>query len=340
MPPLNGHPLRIGIVGASTLRGKDIAQILDERPLPIPVAEMRLLDDPTSSGTLTEAGGEPVVIQGLDEDSFLGLDLVFFVCEEAFAARYWAEAERAGAAVIDLSGVLGGARSAFSWIPALDGTHSPPGAPGTKLFYSPGAAAIVACTVATALHRLQVRRMAAVFYQPVSELGAAGIEELESQTVKLLSFQPIAREVFDAQVAFNLLDRYGEACRVSLEDSRSIVARDVARYLGLEISVPAVQVIQAPVFYSIGFSIYLELEQTHTVEEIGTALTGAGVRVSAPEDPPTTNVSVAGTSDVSIGSIRRDSNLELGYWLWGAVDNVRLAADNAVRIAEKILASR
>ena len=68
--------------------------------------------------------------------------------------------------------------------------------------------------------------------------------------------------------------------------------------------------------------------------------TGAGVSVSTADDPATTNVSVAGTSEVTIGSIRRDSNLESGYWLWGAVDNVRLAADNAVRIAEKILASR
>jgi aspartate-semialdehyde dehydrogenase len=340
MPPSNGHPLRIGIVGASTLRGKDIAQILDERPLPVPVAELRLLDDPVSSGTLTEAGGEPLVIQGLDDESFRGLGIVFFACEEAFAVRYWAAAERAGAAVIDLSGALATVRSALSWIPALDRAHPPPGPPATSLFYSPGAVAIVACTLAAAFRRFRVRRIAAVFYQPVSELGPAGIEELESQTVKLLSFQPIAREVFDAQVAFNLLDRYGESCRASLDESRLIVARDVARYLGAELPLPAVEIVQAPVFYSFGFSVFLDLEQVYPVEEIGQALTAAGVSVPPPEEPPTTNVSVAGAHDVTIGSIRRDANLETGYWLWGAVDNIRLAADNAVRIAEKIVEIR
>jgi aspartate-semialdehyde dehydrogenase len=338
MASTNGRPLRIGIVGASTLRGKDIAQILDERPLPVSVAEVRLLDAPGYSGTLAEAGGEPVVIQGLDEDSLQGLSIVFFACEKAFAARYWAVAERCGATVIDLSGALATVRSAVPWIPALDGAKAPGGLPGTHLFYSPGAAAIVACMIARALRRFRVRRMAATFLQPVSEHGQAGIDELESQTTKLLSFQPIAQELFNAQVAFNLLDRYGESCRTTLEDSQVALERDVAMYLGREFPLPALQIVQAPVFYSFGFSMYVEMDQSWPEAEIGLALTAAGVKVSGPQSPPTTNVSVAGTSDVSVGSIRRDASVEFGYWLWGAVDNIRLAADNAVRIAERIVA--
>ena len=48
-------------------------------------------------------------------------------------------------------------------------------------------------------------------FPPVSERDQAGIEELESQTASLLSFREIAQPVFDAQVAFNLLARYGES---------------------------------------------------------------------------------------------------------------------------------
>lgn len=340
MPSSNGQPLRIGIVGASTLRGKDIAQILDERPLPVPVEEIRLLDDPGFSGTLAEVGGEPVVVKGLDEESLQGLKIVFFACDETCAARYWAAAERAGAAAIDLSGALATVRSAVPWIPTLDDACPPKRLPASQLFYSPGAAAIVACTVAAALRRFRVVRMAAVFFQPVSEHGPAGIEELESQTVKLLSFQPIAKEVFDEQVAFNLLDHYGESCRVSLEDSRSAIARDVAEYLRSALPVPAVQLVQAPVFYSFAFSIYTEFDQPYSPSEISSALTAAGAVVAKPGEPAPTNVSVAGANEVSLGPVVRDPNVECGYWLWGAVDNIRLAADNAVRIAEKILATR
>jgi len=37
-------------------------------------------------------------------------------------------------------------------------------------------------------------------------------------------------------------------------------------------------------------------------------------------------------------TLRTDANLPMVWWIWGAVDNVRLAAQNAVRIAERICA--
>jgi aspartate-semialdehyde dehydrogenase len=337
MPPSNGQPLRIGIVGASTLRGKEIAEILDRRPPRRPIAEVRLFDDLSFAGTLTAVAGEPVVVQNLSEDSFRGLEVVFFACEESFSSLHWPAAERAGAVVIDLSGALAKHPSAVFSIPTLESAHTSPDSSSAKLFYSPGAAAIVACTAAAALRALQVRRMAAVLLQPVSEQGTAGIEELENQTVKLLSFQPFAREVFDTQVAFNLVDRFGESSRESLENKRGALARDVQAYLRGTRPLPAVQLVHAPVFYSLAYSIYVELEQPSAPEALASALTAVGVSIPTAEDPPACNLSVAGSDGVTVGSIRRDANLDSGYWLWGAVDNIRLAADNAVRIAEKIL---
>ena len=337
MSPLNGQPLRIGIVGASTLRGKEIAQILDERPVPVPVADIRLFDDLSLAGTLTVAAGEPAVVQTLDADSLRGLHLVFFACDESFAAIHWAAAEAAGAAVIDLSGAVATLDSAQISIPTLNGAHSESSLSSAKLFYSPGAATIVACTLAEGLRQLRPLRIAAVFFQPVSELGLAGIEELESQTAKLLSFQPFSREVFDTQVAFNLLDHYGQLSRARLEDVRNATSRDVRAFLRGAQPLPAVQVVHAPVFYSLAFSIFVELQQAGTPEELGLGLAAVGVTIPSAEDPPTTNLTVAGSHGLTIGSIRRDPNVDCGYWLWGAVDNIRLAADNAVRIAEKII---
>ena len=339
MTASNSQPLRIGIVGASTLRGKEIAQVLEDRPLRVPIEELRLIDDPGMSGVLTDAGGEPAIIHGFDQESLEGLRIIFFACEEAFAARQWAAAERAGAAVVDLSGALAVVRSASHSIPALDEAHSPAAPAGTRLFYSPGAPSIVSCTVASRLRSFRVQRISAVFFQPVSENGPAGVEELEAQTVKLLSFQPIAQEVFDTQVAFNLLDRYGEASRVRLEDARAAVARDTAKYLGGRLPVPAIQLIQAPIFYGVAFSFFVEFEQPYSPEEITTALQGTGVNVSKPGETAPTNVSVAGSREISLSPVVRDPNVECGYWLWGAVDNIRLAADNAARIAENILAT-
>jgi len=334
----------VAIAGASSLRGKELKQLLDDSSFP--AAEIRLLDEDIAVGTLTAAGGEPALIQAVDEDSFKGIRFVFFTGTPAFTARHWEAAQRAGATLIDLSGGLTDLPSAFRWIPALDPILPPPQAPrrsNAKLFLSPGAPTIVVCSIAAALAEFSAERISIVILQPVSERGSAGVEELESQTIKLLSFQPIAQEVFDAQVAFNLLDRYGETSGERLSDARSTIARDVRNYLAGRASVPAIQLIQAPVFYSYAFTAYAELgsltASVNGCAELQRALKAAGIKLVASAEPAPSNVSVAGESCVVLGHIERDPSVERGYWFWGAADNLRLAAANAVSIAEKLFAS-
>ncbi|HUJ41219.1 MAG TPA: Asd/ArgC dimerization domain-containing protein [Candidatus Acidoferrales bacterium] len=326
-------PLRITIAGASSLLGKEVTELMASSGLP--AHELRLLDDAALEGTLTEAEGEPALIRGLLPGSFDDARLVFFAGLEEFTARHWGEAERAGADVIDLSGGLSGVRRALPSIASLDDTLSPARPLARKLVRAPGASVIVAATVAVALRMLPVRRIAATIFHSVSESGQAGIDELEAQTASLLSFQPIAREVFDAQVAFNLLDRYGESCRERLEDVRARISRDLADYLGYRAPMPAVQVIQAPVFYGAAFSVGVEFDGPLPEDSVHDALAGVGVVVGA--DSPS-NTSVAGSAEIHV-TLRADANLPMIWWIWGAVDNVRLAAQNAVRIAERICAS-
>ena len=48
---------RVAIVGASSLRGKELKVVLEERNFP--ASEIVLLDESVAAGTLTEVGGEP-----------------------------------------------------------------------------------------------------------------------------------------------------------------------------------------------------------------------------------------------------------------------------------------
>jgi aspartate-semialdehyde dehydrogenase len=48
-------------------------------------------------------------------------------------------------------------------------------------------------------------------------------------------------------------------------------------------------------------------------------------------------VSVAGEGEIQIARIEADPAIANGVWIWGAVDNLRLAATNAVQIAEELL---
>ena len=344
--PRKSH--RVAIVGASSLRGKELTQVLEDRHFP--TDDVVLLDESVIAGTLTEAAGEPTFIRALDADSFEGARFVFFAGSAADAGRNWVTAQKAGASVIDLTGALsasgdlsGEPSAAIPWIPSLDsvGLHPPASGTGNSAqpaaYSSPSAPVILACTLATGLSKFQPQRISVLLFPPVSERDLAGVEELENQTTALLSFREIAKPIFDAQVAFNLLPGYGQGSKPSLTDIRGAVAREVARYLSGRLPTPAIQLVQAPVFYGYAFAAYAELVSPASSEQVEAAFVKIGVKIDGPEIGPT-NISVVGESEIHIGRIDRDPNITSGAWLWGVADDLRVSATNAVRIAEELVA--
>jgi len=331
--------IRIAIAGATSLRGKQLIEAIGSSDLD--AAELRLFDEEIADGTLTEAAGEPALVRSVDEESFSGARFVIFAGSAVFAQRHVAAALAAGATVIDLSGGLSARPDARSWIPTLDSILDPPfqrasAASGGGVYVSPSVPSQAAISLAAALRGANGRLRSIVFLQPVSELGIAGIEELEGQTVKLLSLQPMPQELFDMQVAFNLAQEYGPASKANLSASRESLALDVALYLKDRVPVPAVTMLQAPVFHSHGFMAYAEMDSPdHFVDRVE----AAGLKVISEGDPSPTNVSVAGESRPVLARPERDRNAERGWWIWGAADNLSVAAANAIAIAENLLVS-
>jgi aspartate-semialdehyde dehydrogenase len=334
--------VRVAIAGAASLRGKELKLLLEESNFP--ASEIRLLDEEIVAGTLTEAGGEPAVIETVDEDSFERVRLAFFTGSPGFSARHGSEARRAGATVIDLSGGLGVESGARLWIPALDSvlpSADAKGVPGEprSLFLAPSAPADVAISLSAALVPAGLTRLVLTFFQPVSERGREGVEELESQVVKLLSFEPIPQSVFDIQVGFNMLSAYGEESSEKLADVRAGIVGEVRNYLGSRVAMPAISLVQAPVFYSHAFTAYAEFKATPVVDDLVAQLKNAGLKVAAADDPAPTNVNVAGEARPVVGQPEPDPGIETGVWLWGAADNLRVPAATAIAIGEKLLAS-
>ncbi len=340
MPASAATSHRVAIAGASSLLGKELKQVLEDRNFP--ASEIVLLDESVMAGTLTEAGGEPTFIRALEEDSFEGAQIVFFAGTPSDAARNWPAALRAGASVVDMTGAATIDSHAIRRIPALDSLLPPPakaadGASGAKLYLSPTPPALIACTLATAFQRFAPLRVVLMIMAPVSERDQPGIEELERQTASLLSFREISKTVFDAQVAFNLLAAFGSESKPRLSDIRATIARETATILAGRAPVPAIQLLNAPVFYGYAFSACAEFPSPPHAAELEAALSSLGVKVAAAEDPSPSNVSVAGESEIQIAPIGPDVNLPAAMWIWGAADNLRLASVNAVRIAEDLI---
>jgi aspartate-semialdehyde dehydrogenase len=352
MPSGRPKSSRVAIVGASSLRGKEVKLVLEERNFP--ASDIVLLDEPILAGTLTEASGEPTFIRALNESSFEDARFAFFTGSQRDTEQNWQAAQRSGATVIDLTGVLASSPEATVSIPSLVTVFLPrPGLdlnkPGTaaarsgssKLpvpYSAPGSGVIIGCTVAAALAKFSPLRTVAMLFPPVSERDQAAVDELESQTTNLLSFRPVTQTIFDAQVAFNLLAGYGEESKPTFREVRSSIARDVAHYAGERAQPPAIQLVQAPVFYGYAFAAFADFSSLPPADQLELAFANLGVKVSAPGEPPPTNISVAGESEIYLGRIEADPNVGSGVWIWGVADNLRLSAVNAVRIAEELVA--
>jgi aspartate-semialdehyde dehydrogenase len=343
MPSGRSNSPRVAVVGASSLRGKELVAVLEERHFPS--SDIALLDTSLPAGTLTEAAGEPTFIRALEQESFEGAQFAFFAGDVQEAAQNWTAAQRSGANVIDLTGALAGpahAANATAWIPSLASALPPPApkksASGIAAYSSPNPSTIIACALAAGLSKLSAQRISLLLFPPVSEHDQAGVEELEAQTAAILSFREPAKPLFDAQLAFNLLPEYGPAAKFKLANARTAVARQAAAYLAGRAPVPAIQLVQAPVFYGYSFAAFAEFPAPVASEQLHAAFANLGVKIAAPDDPPPNNATVTGEAEIQLARIEPDPNVAKGVWIWGVADGLRLAATNAVRIAEEILA--
>jgi aspartate-semialdehyde dehydrogenase len=331
---------RVAIVGAATLKGKELKDVLEERNFP--AIDIKLLDDDESLGQLERVQDEVAFVQPVAPAQLENVDFTFFASDEGFTHTHWKMARDAGSAIVDLSYSIELDMKApvrAPWIEKELGQPAQMGLESTAIAVAHPAAIVLALLTLRAQKAGKIHSIVATVLEPVSEQGRRGMDELHEQTVNLLSFQQMPTGVFDSQVAFNLIGRYGQASARSLESIERRVSSHLRRLLEDHAPVPSVMLLQAPVFHAHTFAIYVELEKNTSVGDFTQAIAGEHVEIArASEDAPS-NVNVAGKDQILV-SIRRDAAHENGFWLWAAVDNLRLAAITAVECATALASVR
>jgi aspartate-semialdehyde dehydrogenase len=186
---------------------------------------------------------------------------------------------------------------------------------------NPNCSAIQLSCVLKPLHdAARIARVRLATYQSASGAGDAGIERLRAT--------PIA----DADLAMDWElegDEFSEEFKLRAE---------TRKILGLPDMALQATCVRVPVLVGHAQAIWLETEQTLSVEQAREILAAAPNLGLA--DFPTPR-DAAGQDEVLVGRIRRDSTVENGLALWSVCDNLRKgAALNAVQIAELLLARR
>jgi len=326
---------KIAIAGASTLLCKELKEALEESPLA--ASKFILLDEEEAQGQLDQVGDEIAFVQSIDAEAFERVDFTFFCGSEDLTRKHWREALRAGSTVLDLSGALDREPGVVVRAPWLDFEAAAPDL-FTPAVVPAHPAALALGLLLERLHRaVPVRAAFATLLAPASEFGRGAMDELHQQTLNLLSFQELPRAIYDAQVAYNLLNGLGEAATASLVALEARVRRHYAQLAGPRGPALALQVVHAPVFHGHTFSIAVELERPAEIAQIEEALSSEHLDLVLEDTDAPSNLAATGQNDVLVRlrpeKDARNSSQASRLWLWAASDNLRLHAQNAVECA-------
>jgi aspartate-semialdehyde dehydrogenase len=333
---------KIAIVGAGSLRGKELNDALADSPFA--EADFILMDDEAELGSLEAVGDEVTFIQRIDPGSFHRVDFAFFAGDQPLTLKHWESAHKAGASIVDLSFALEGKPGVLVRAPWVDSELPPipaqpdPGAPGLEtpaIVPAHPIAVALALLLSRAAQSSAIRIASATVLEPASEYGRAALDELHQQTVKLLSFQELPRQVYDTQVAFNTTPSFGDSAKFSLATSESRIRRHFALLSGGRLPDVGVQLLHTPVFHGYGISLAMELATPTSLDQMEASLAGEHVEIVTAESDPPTNLTVAGQANILV-RVRPHNTKEPEtnrFWIWAGFDNLRFAVLNALACA-------
>jgi aspartate-semialdehyde dehydrogenase len=328
---------RVAILGATGAVGQELLGLLAERNFPL--ADLKLLASPRSSGSIIEFKGEKLQVEAVSDDSFQDIDIVLASAGGSISKNYAPKAVAAGAVVIDNS-------SAFRMnadVPLVVPEINPVAAFKHKgIIANPNCTTILLGVAIYPLHQIQpIQRIVVSTYQSASGAGARAMEEVRQQAQAILNGTTPPTESFPYPLAFNLFPHntpindagYCEEEMKMVNETRKIFdAPDI------RISATCVRV---PVLRAHSEAVNLEFAQPFPVEKAREIIANAkGVKLV--EDWQANYfpmpIDATGKDEVLVGRIRQDLSHVNGLELWLCGDQIRKgAALNAVQIAELLV---
>ena len=327
----------IAIVGATGLVGQEFIKILAQRSFPM--ESIKLLASDRSAGRKLMVNKQEIEVGETTPDSFEGIDIALFSAGAEISRHFSPLAAQSGAVVVDNSAAWRMEPNVPLVVPEVNPEdiewHS-------GIIANPNCSTIQMVVALYPLHKVNpIKRIVVSTYQSVSGTGAAAVEELSVQSKQVLEGQTTIPHVYPHQIAFNVLpeidvfldDGYTREEWKMVEETKKIMHAS-------EIAMSATCA-RVPVYTGHGEAVWVEFSSPMMPDEVERILVGApGVKIlddSAISLYPHPWMA-AGTDEVFVGRIRRDTSHPNGLVMWIVADNLRKgAALNAVQIAEEMV---
>lgn len=325
---------RFAVTSAAGPVGQAVRSALAERR--VPIETLKLLDRASDEAIISEYAGAPILIGALEDDSLEDRDVVFVCGGDEEGTRCLTLARGNGALLVDLSGAAG--REAGSPVIGLTVNAAVlDGAPATV-----GAPHAIALALASAIAPIDatwsVEQASAVVLRPVSDFGELGIEELHRQTISLMNFTDIPKQIFGRQLAFNVIA--DPAAHASAEETALAgrISRETGAILGWSEPRLAVRLLIAPIFHGHAAFVHVRTRERLPLSGLGEVLAGSpGLTARSARKGPFTPVETTEAEAGLVAEATLDGVGDHGLWLSLVGAHLReSAAENAVEIAGRL----
>ena len=330
---------RVAVVGATGNVGREILSVLSERNFP--ADKVHAVASTRSIGAEVSFGENKVLkVESLDAFDFAGVDIALFSPGAKVSAVHAPRAGKAGCVVIDNTSQFRMDKDVPLVVPEVN-PQALAQYKKRNIIANPNCSTIQMVVALKPLHDLaRIKRVVVATYQSVSGAGREAMDELFTQTRAVYVNDPIKRELFAKQIAFNVIpqiDVFRDGGVTKEEWKMDVETRKI---LDPDIAVTATCV-RVPVFIAHAEAVNVEFETALDEATARAALKRApGVIVvdHRADEGYVTPVEVAGEDAVYVSRIRRDPTVPHGLNLWVVSDNLRKgAALNAVQIAELLV---
>jgi len=329
---------KVAVVGATGNVGREILQTLYERAFP--VDEVVALASERSTGREVSFGDDDVLkVQPLADFDFTGFDVGLFSPGAKVSAQYAPKAAAAGCVVIDNT-------SQFRMdpdVPLVVPEVNPEAiAKHTKrnIIANPNCSTIQMVMALKPLHdAAKINRVVVSTYQSTSGAGKAAMDELFNQTRGIFVNDPVVKEQFTKQIAFNVIPHIDVFMDDGATKEEWKMTVETRKILDPDIDVFATCV-RVPIFVGHGEAVSVEMANELTVDQargLLRAMPGVTVIDHRADEGYVTPAESAGDDMVYVSRIRKDPTVRNGLGFWVVADNLRKgAALNAVQIAEHL----
>ncbi|RLD86690.1 MAG: aspartate-semialdehyde dehydrogenase [Bacteroidetes bacterium] len=319
--------MRIAIVGATGLVGREMIRVLEEFDLPvemlIPAASDR------SAGQSVFFNGKKMKVVSVKEAVEAKPDMAIFSAGAEVSKKWAPVFAESGTTVIDNSSAWRMNVDVPLIVPEINAAIL---TKNDKIIANPNCSTIQLVMVLAPLQkRYGIKRVVVSTYQSVTGSGVKAVEQLMSERN-----DKSVEKFYPHTIDLNVLPHAGDFETDGYTTEELKLVNETRKILNVDIPLTATAA-RVPVVGGHSEAVNAELEKDFDIEEVKQLL--AKTKGIVLEDNPDENrypmpMNAKGNNEVFVGRVRRDFSVEHGINLWIVADNIRKgAATNAVQIA-------